>query len=616
MQQSDFEKLTEGTNENGAQALDTTPGVVSKISDALNQSDHETAGILLGDALEKQPGHPQLLRLAARQRRLSERFFRVYSLLKETNEAIEADEFVRAVGAYREAANLSLGFSALEQATFDLGMEEAADLGDRNWRIARALLEDAGRLNQKLVVPEQKWHAVRAAERAETIANVLEETALAKPSELAGARERLMRALEQYPEDAGLANRLKSIESTIEEKRKWDQRQKCLKKLTDLRAAMQRETDPAQAGKYVPQAEALAAPYIAELEFVTIVEDVRHQVLSCARAVTALQQDRLQDCLVECAWVLSRMRHHQLFLNLMKQVKEREFSLADEYSDSVARIKELLAAGKLAEAEAICNEASAQLSQFADFEELKSEIATRRAKEDRYAQESSDDVRRLLERAERSLREQQYRLAEQAFAGALKLRPGNQKLPGHIGGLLQGYARSIVRENPRSAEEVLQLMTRLLPHSVVPADLAEAVRQEREHAKEEAVRWASLDKIATLDSQLESAKKREQIKGVRDELAKHPFTASASADVRDAATSLSQKIEGRTRAIEAQHAPACRLSGSRVDRHGSYRRWTLHLDERQWLTYIRSSKSQTCGNCRSGSVSQTRSDGHRGQAHA
>ncbi len=59
------------------------------------------------------PDDNQLLRLAAKQRRQAERFARVYSLLKETTEAIEADEFVRAVGAYREAVNLSQGFSSV-----------------------------------------------------------------------------------------------------------------------------------------------------------------------------------------------------------------------------------------------------------------------------------------------------------------------------------------------------------------------------------------------------------------------------------------------------------------------------------------------------------------------
>lgn len=538
---------TEGTNENGA-------SVASQIAVALNEGDHERAGALLREALEKFPEDNQLLRLSAKQRRQSERFTRVYSLLKETAEAIEADEFVRAVGAYREAVNLSQGFSSLEQATFDTGLSEADGLDERNWRIAKTLLEDAGSISPKLAVPEAHWKSVRAAEREETIANVLEETALAKPADLGRARERLVRTLEEYPGDSSLANRLKSIESTIEDKRKWDERQKCLKKLTDLRDAMQRETDPAAFGKYTTDAELLAAPHIEESEFSKIVEDVRHQVISSERAVSALKQDRIEDCLEECAWVLSRMRHHQLFLGLKKKAEERELALADEYSDSISQIKELLAAGKVAEADALCAKASAQLPQFADLQELKKEIAARRTKDDRKTQETADNVRRLLERGERSLREQQYRLAEQSFTSALKLRPDDKKMPGHLVGLLHGYTRSIVRDNPQAAEEVLQLTSRLVPGTAVPADLAEAVREKREHAKEEAVRWASLNKITGLNAQVEAAKKPEELRAVRAELEKNNFSSATHSDVREAAADIHSKIETKELALNARQS--------------------------------------------------------------
>ncbi len=550
---SDPKNLTEGTIETGAQepAADASVG---EIASALDQGDHEAAGNLLRDALEKSPDDNQLLRLAAKQRRQAERFTRVYSLLKEAGGAIEGDEFVRAVGAFREAGNLSQGFRNLEQATFDAAVEEAGNLGERNWRIARTLLEDAGRINPALVVPDKSWNDVRAAEREETIANVLEETAMPKPADLGRARDRLLRTLEQYPQDANLANRLKSIESTIDDKRKWDERQKCLKKLTDLREAMQRETDPANMGGYVTQSEALAAPYSGETEFSNVVEDVRHQVMSSERAATALKQDRIEDCLEECAWVLSRMRHHQLFLNLKKQAEERELSLADEYSESVSSIRQLLDDGKLAEAEALCNQASAKLPQFADLRELKQEIASRRVKEDPKAQENADNVRRLLERGERSLRDHQYRLAEQSFSSALKLRPDDTKMSGHVLGLLHGYARSIVKDNPQSAEEVLQLTGRLLPATAVPADLAEAVRQKREHAKEEAVRWASLDRISGLNAQVESAKKREELEAVRAELEKNNFASASHADVKEAATALNGKIDDKTAALEVRQA--------------------------------------------------------------
>jgi hypothetical protein len=553
MQHSDFEKLTKDTNENSVQSLVGDPKI-AQIGAALDRGDYETAGALLRGALEKSPDDNQLLRLAAKQRKQAECFARVYLLHEETRQALEGDEFVRAVGAFREAANLSQGFAVLEQATFDIGLEEAAELGKRNWRIARSLLEEAARLNRELVIPEERWEDVRAAEREETITNLLEETAMPKPAGFDRARERLIRTLQKYPDDADLAKRLKSIETTIEEKRQWDDRQKCLKKLTDLGESMQRETDPAQVGKYVAQSEALAAPYRNDSEFSGVLEDILHQATSCENAVTALKQDRIEDCLEECAWVLSRMRHHQLFLNLKEQAEARELSLADEYSTSLAQIKALLAAGKLAEADALCSKVSARLPQFSDLQELRQEIASRSAKEDPKAKETAENVRRLLERGERSVRDQQYRLAEQSFSNALKLRPDDKKLSGHVLGLLHGYARSMVRDNPQSAEEVLQLAARVLPGSAVPPDLAEALRQKRDVAKEEAVRWASLDKLSGLNAQVESAKTSQDLHAAHHEADKIAFASAKHADVREAAIALNEKIAAKRAEFAARKA--------------------------------------------------------------
>jgi hypothetical protein len=552
-QNSDFENPIEGTIGGGTPEFFENPKVAQIVS-ALEQGDHETAGNLLKDAIEQSPDDKQLLRLSTKQRRQAERFTRVYSLLKETHEAIDGDEFVRAVGAFREAVNLSKGFSALEDATFEVGVDAAGELGGRNWRIARTLLEDAARINPKLTIPEQRWTVVQAAEREETIANALAQTALAKPADLGRARERLSRTLEQYPEDAGLANRLRSIESTIEDKRKWDDRHKCLKKVTDLRDALQREVDPAQAAKYVPQIEALAARYAAEPEFSSVVEDLRHQVISSEKALTALNQDRIEDCLEECAWVLSRMRHHQLFLNLKKKAEERELSLADEYSNSVSRIRDLLAAGQLAEAEALCTKASAQLPQFADLKELKQEIAEWRSKEDHHLQENADNARRLVERGERSLREHQYRAAEQSFSGALMLLPEDKKLSGHLSGLLHGYARSVVRDNVQAADDVLQMTARLMPGTPVPADLAAAVQQKRAQAKDESARWSSLDKIDSFSARLDGAKKPAEVAALREEADKQNFSAAAHPDVKEAATALFEKIDAKSAHFDRKQA--------------------------------------------------------------
>ncbi len=549
MQNSDFEMPTESTGTGAARAV-SRDGLIEQIVEALGRGDYQPAGGFLRLGLEHFPEDNVLRRLATKQRKLEERFSRVYSLLEETRKAMEDDAFVRAAGAFREAANLSQGLADLEEAAFSVAVEEAAELGDRNWRVARSLLEEAARLNAKLAVPDSLWEGVRAAEREEIVANVLAETALAQPDDLERARERLTRTLERYPHDSGLVNRLKSIESTIADKRKWEERQRHLKQLTDLAAALQREDDPAQAGKYVRLSEAAAIPYGAEPEFSSVMEDIKHQVISYEKAAAALEQDRIDDCLEECAWVLSRMRHHQLFLKLKQRAEERELALVDEYSHAVSRIRQFLDEGELVKARKLCAEARAKLPQFTDFLELSREIEQRKTEYDRNLQENVESARRLVERGDRSLRARQFRAAEESFGNALKLLPGDKNLEGGVLAILQGYARSMARENAESAEEALSMAERLFPGSVVPVEVTEALRYKREKAQAEAIRWSALNKMADLDSQIESAKTAEQLNALRGEVTKDDFASSSHADVRFAAGALLSNIDAKLAAFD------------------------------------------------------------------
>ena len=483
-----------------------------QIAAALDRGDHETAGSLLRNSFEQAPSGNRLLRLAARQRKLAERFARVYALLKETREALQQDSFVRALGAFREAANLSQGLAALEQASFQLAVDEATDLEDKNWRIAGTLLEEASRIKAALTVPQELWEQVQAAERAEVIANVLAETALAKPADLLQARDRLIKALDRYPDDVGLANRLRSIVTTIEDKRKWDERQKRLKKLTELREALEREEDPARAGKHLAQGEALAGAHSGDAEFANVLEDIKQQVATSERALAALKQDRIDDCLEECAWVLSRMRHHKLFLNLKAQAEERELTLVDE------------------------------------------EVARRKSEQSRPAGPDEENAKRLLERAESSLRQRHYRGAEALLNNALRLLPNDRSLAERIMAILHGCARTMVRENAEATAEVLALTARLFPGKPVPADLTEALRQKREQSRIAAVRWRALNKIGDLEGRLEAANTRDQLLALESEAANADFTGSHLTDVKEAAHALLDKIDCKKALLDRKYA--------------------------------------------------------------
>ena len=196
---------------------------------------------------------------------------------------------------------------------------------------------------------------------------------------------------------------------------------------------------------------------------------------------------------------------------------------------------------------------SAQLPQFADLQELKQEISARRAKEDQKTQKAPTIFGGCWSAANGSIREHQYRFAEQSFSGALKLHPDDKKLSGHLLGLLHGYARSMVRDNPHSAEEVLQLTSRLLPGTAVPADLAEAVRKSAKWRKKKRSLGIARQ-IGGLNAQAESAKKTDDLRAARAELEKNNFGSANHSDVREAAATLNDKIAGKESEFDAREA--------------------------------------------------------------
>jgi tetratricopeptide (TPR) repeat protein len=134
---------------------------------------------------------------------------RVFSLLAETKVASQDSRFVQALGAFREAANLSQGVRSLREIAFDTAVEEAEQLLPENWRVAEALLSELPLLNLDRTAPSSLEARIRRAARDEAIANVLNRVKLG--GDLEEVRQRLQRAVRLYPGEAVLEMHLKSL---------------------------------------------------------------------------------------------------------------------------------------------------------------------------------------------------------------------------------------------------------------------------------------------------------------------------------------------------------------------------------------------------------------------
>jgi tetratricopeptide (TPR) repeat protein len=134
---------------------------------------------------------------------------RVFALLAEVKVASQDSRFAQALGAFREAANLSQGVRSLREIAFDTAVEEAEQLLPENWRVAEALLGELSLLHLDREVPASLSGRVERAAHDEAIANVINRVKLG--GDVEENRVRLRRAIRLYPGEAVLEMHLKSI---------------------------------------------------------------------------------------------------------------------------------------------------------------------------------------------------------------------------------------------------------------------------------------------------------------------------------------------------------------------------------------------------------------------
>jgi hypothetical protein len=129
---------------------------------------------------------------------------------------LSEDCYAGALGKFREALALSRGHAALEQKVREAATSEVAKLIPGNWRVAEAMLFEVEQANGRSAVFNQLWADIEQQKNEDAIRLAIEESERAEHSEyLPHVRDRLLRLLETYPEDAGLRSRLHDLELTI-----------------------------------------------------------------------------------------------------------------------------------------------------------------------------------------------------------------------------------------------------------------------------------------------------------------------------------------------------------------------------------------------------------------
>ena len=120
-------------------------------------------------------------------------------LLGQVRRAFDDDRFVDALGAFREAINLSRGVPSLEEHVLARVIKEANDLAERNWRVAEALIHDAEHLDKDRQAFAATWKEIHASQAEERAARIVTQSV---DLEIGGNRQLTAEAVVKRPEVA------------------------------------------------------------------------------------------------------------------------------------------------------------------------------------------------------------------------------------------------------------------------------------------------------------------------------------------------------------------------------------------------------------------------------
>ncbi|HEY1947987.1 MAG TPA: hypothetical protein VGG97_13315 [Bryobacteraceae bacterium] len=250
------------------------------------------------------PDEPPPAKSPSRQPRPTKK--RVFSLLAEAKVASQDSRFTQALGAFREAVNLSQGVRSLREIAFDTAVEEAEQLLPENWRVAEALLNELPLLNLDRTAPSSLEARIRRAARDEAIANVLNRVKLG--GDLEEIRERLKRAVRLYPGEAVLEMHLKSLSLIPDD---------------DLSNRDLKSPGPeAEAPESSPVEERLEPPAEAPVETRPAEDSAQPDVL--ARVKTLLETGPMSEALKACKQASEKFPHSPGLWVLAKAIREKE----------------------------------------------------------------------------------------------------------------------------------------------------------------------------------------------------------------------------------------------------------------------------------------------------
>jgi len=225
------------TKRREAQAKDESKArLVETIDRALDSSDFARARDLAAGALAENPQDAEFAGLERRAREGLERTFQARALLVAGQQLIEERRFEEAADVLRRASGYDPKSTLIRDTLVQVLVEQARPLMDPDWRKAEPFVQQACELDASHPGARSLRGLLLDAKRKEYVPQCLAEARdLMETGNAEAALEKIQTALSQYPNDARLLQFQTTVQNSVRDIRKRQEREQDVQTLRQLR---------------------------------------------------------------------------------------------------------------------------------------------------------------------------------------------------------------------------------------------------------------------------------------------------------------------------------------------------------------------------------------------
>ncbi len=224
------------------------------------------------------------------------------------------------------------------KSVLDTALENAQRTASADWRAAEQYLRAAHALDAAVALPVDVVARIDAGKQAEFTAAALGRAAeLEKAGDLDSSLRELDEALARYPRDSSLTRKRADVESARRERERRRARERELAYVSDLGRRASTNLAEAELERMLEELGLFARQHRADKELYKLASTAGQQLMDLREARASLQRGDLAPARALCGKYLQANPQHAGFIDVRRQLLDRERALAAEYLSEVNR---------------------------------------------------------------------------------------------------------------------------------------------------------------------------------------------------------------------------------------------------------------------------------------